>query len=74
VALVVEGGGMRGVVSSGMTAALEQLGLGRCSISSWAPGAFANSTCWARTATLAAITPKCRVVEILGPQGFSEWS
>src|SRR5918999_3388203 len=30
VALVVEGGGMRGVVSAGMTAALERLGLTRC--------------------------------------------
>src|SRR6201997_5515852 len=28
VALVIEGGGMRGVVSAGMTAAIEQLGLG----------------------------------------------
>ena len=27
VALVIEGGGMRGVVSAGMTAAIEQLGL-----------------------------------------------
>jgi predicted patatin/cPLA2 family phospholipase len=30
VALVIEGGGMRGVVSSGMTAALERLGLTAC--------------------------------------------
>ena len=30
VALVVEGGGMRGVVSAGMTAALERLGFTRC--------------------------------------------
>jgi predicted patatin/cPLA2 family phospholipase len=30
VALVLEGGGMRGVVSAGMTAALERLGLTRC--------------------------------------------
>ena len=30
VALVIEGGGMRGVVSAGMTAALERLGLTRC--------------------------------------------
>jgi predicted patatin/cPLA2 family phospholipase len=30
VALVIEGGGMRGVVSAGMTAALERLGLGAC--------------------------------------------
>ena len=30
IALVVEGGGMRGVVSAGMTAALERLGLTRC--------------------------------------------
>lgn len=30
VALVVEGGGMRGVVSAGMSAALERLGLTRC--------------------------------------------
>src|SRR5918999_3439998 len=30
VALVVEGGGMRGVVSAGMTAALERLGLTGC--------------------------------------------
>src|SRR5919112_1137253 len=30
VALVVEGGGMRGVVSAGMTAALERLGLTPC--------------------------------------------
>ncbi len=30
VALVVEGGGMRGVVSAGMTAALERLGLSQC--------------------------------------------
>ena len=29
-ALVIEGGGMRGVVSAGMTAALERLGLTRC--------------------------------------------
>jgi predicted patatin/cPLA2 family phospholipase len=30
VAVVIEGGGMRGVVSAGMTAALERLGLGAC--------------------------------------------
>ena len=30
VAVVLEGGGMRGVVSAGMTAALERLGLTRC--------------------------------------------
>src|ERR671931_220146 len=30
VAVVIEGGGMRGVVSAGMTAALERLGLTRC--------------------------------------------
>src|ERR687892_1714918 len=30
VALVLEGGGMRGVVSAGMAAALERLGLTRC--------------------------------------------
>jgi predicted patatin/cPLA2 family phospholipase len=30
IALVLEGGGMRGVVSAGMTAALERLGLTRC--------------------------------------------
>ena len=30
VALVIEGGGMRGVVSAGMTAAIERLGLTRC--------------------------------------------
>jgi predicted patatin/cPLA2 family phospholipase len=30
VALVLEGGGMRGVVSAGMTAAIERLGLGDC--------------------------------------------
>lgn len=30
VALVIEGGGMRGVVSAGMTAAIEQLGLREC--------------------------------------------
>jgi predicted acylesterase/phospholipase RssA len=30
VALVIEGGGMRGVVSAGMTAALERLGLTAC--------------------------------------------
>jgi predicted patatin/cPLA2 family phospholipase len=30
IALVIEGGGMRGVVSAGMTAAIEQLGFTRC--------------------------------------------
>src|SRR5262245_19667253 len=30
IAVVLEGGGMRGVVSAGMTAALERLGLTRC--------------------------------------------
>jgi hypothetical protein len=37
VALVIEGGGMRGVVSAGMIAALERLGLTRASIWSSAP-------------------------------------
>ena len=30
IALVIEGGGMRGVVSAGMTAAIEQLGFTEC--------------------------------------------
>src|ERR1700742_4743170 len=45
IALVIEGGGMRGVVSAGMTAAIEQLGFTNCfdEVHGASAGAFAGA-------------------------------
>jgi predicted patatin/cPLA2 family phospholipase len=60
IALVIEGGGMRGVVSAGMAAAIEQLGFGDCfdEIHGASAGAFAGAFLLAgQAAYLAALYP-----------------